>query len=153
MINRAEQTIDKELFNRITAMERELQALKTPQPVGGSTLTVERSNLVSSTVTLPAGAEAFLYFSIKPTVPGLMLAEFAQTYYIDVDGSFNHQWPDGPSLTADQKLFDRSVHFDWGYSNDAEGKKWYTCKLKNTGANAKTVYLRTTFYHPRRGVS
>src|SRR4051794_23917350 len=89
MSNKAEQTLENRLIDRIAALERQLRELTTPQTIGGDIFALSRSpilptqSLVAGPVTLVPNQSVVFYCDFYSDVP--VLWNFLVTATYDVN--------------------------------------------------------------------
>lgn len=99
--NRTEDTLDKQLENRIIELEKALRALTTPQVVGGDIIQISHTaGGMSGPLTLAAGQNGSL--GVNFVSPSLTLWNALTSVTIDGTDA-THVWSRGSALSTAQK--------------------------------------------------
>lgn len=149
MINRTNQTVNKELSRRLPAVERAVRDFKNKQFIGSDSLSMLQTAVGLFTFTLAPGARAVFGVQFTGTANVLYQGELEISTFIDHDGDFNYRWPDGASLSSDQEAFLRIPTCDLSASDEVgSGIKTYFIQTQNLGISSKNVYLRYAMNFP-----
>lgn len=148
-INKAEDDLRLRIYNDISQLKRDMRELKNRQPIGMSSL----SSLITSdsvySILLNPGDYVVHGWQFTGAAHVLFQSEFGATFYINNDLNGSYLWPNGASITADLRLFERAITFDVLQSDmTGSGAKLYWVTMKNTGTAAKTVYAHGQLVFP-----
>src|SRR4051812_29682740 len=126
MINKAENTLENQLVNRIKDLERSVRELKSaPQPIGGDILDVIATHgVLAGPFTMATNTFLVLTTTLIPN-GGITLWNEAVSIYVDAL-DHQHTWPsvvDGTGvLTASQQNLQVSVWLDFEDTDYTTGK-------------------------------
>lgn len=150
-VNRVSQSPDNALVQRIAALERELRALKTPQPVGGDNLITKFSDIGTFEETIPANSSIHVPISFFASTKQLYIPALTLGFFL---GSFDaaHAWPYGASV--DPTKFTRAYHLDAGFSDPlGEGNLTYFVTMTNKTSTPLDVILKYALLYPAQGMT
>lgn len=146
--NKAEQTLEKRLINDIEELKRQVREIKTVQRIGGDVLTTIASGLVTSgPVTTAAGLGANFNITVTPGSPILTLWNYLFTVYVDVLDAA-HEFPNGASLTADQRKLTIMNWIDWANSSDITNIRLFKIRVRNDDSVSHDYYIKFKIYIP-----
>lgn len=154
MVNRAENTIDDRLVNRIAELETAMRELKARQLIGSDGLQVVSSSLLSTgAVVLNPGVDGAktIIVTFNPIVAKLQLLDVYVSFYIDNDLDINYIYGGGASLSVGQKRFWQSTWKDWGSSNDTTGVRINKSRIRNDDTVDHTIYFYARAYFLKGG--
>lgn len=146
--NKAEQTLEKRLINDIEELKRQVREIKTVQRIGGDVLTTIASSLVTNgPVTTSPGLGANFTITVTPGSPILTLWNYLFTIYVDVLDSA-HEFPNGASLTADQRKLTIMNWIDWANSSDITNIRVFKIRVRNDDSSSHDYYIKFKIYIP-----
>jgi len=151
-INKAENSLDKQLVNRIIALERAMRELKTAlQPIGADVLNVQPlptgGYAYGGPVTLPAGQSTTFYAVFTPDSSILTLWNILASVYVDTNNP-NNQFPNGSALSAGQLNMRQYMWIDFGDSSDFFNSRVFKVRIENTDTASHDYYVRIRAYLP-----
>lgn len=142
MINRANQTLDKQAAADIQEANRAIRQLKQKQVLGADNIPVLLSNVAAASFTLAAGQTHYHRFNFVSVLKKLYTSELAPIVFVDADNVATNVYPDGSSLTAGQLKLTRYWEYDWYHSDETgAGNKAYNYQLTNNDSSSHTYYL------------
>ena len=151
-VNKAEQTLDNTLINRMNAIEQQLITLKTqPQPIGADNIDTRASGTTAtSPITVPTGSRTSFTITITPTsdfVLNLVLLEVS----IFIDGTADgNKYPNGSLLTADAKKMAFENWHDWADSIESgDFHRAFKVVMTNNGASSHDYVMKFKLIYPK----
>lgn len=152
-INRAEQTLESRLIDKIAYIERELNALKTRQLNGGDNMVIDLSGDATINFTITAGSRAGFVSTLTQLQGKALFPQLYFDVYIGTDNDADYAWPHGASLTTAQK---EDVLVLWRlsdiYSDELGGVHVASFNLVNNTASDQTLYCHTRWAFPKVGL-
>lgn len=152
MINRAELTLEERLFSDMADMKREIEALKTLQPVSAANIYVSRLVGPFTTSTVPNGSYWNQIVSYQwLTNPNYYISEVGLRIYLNNYGDPNYLWPSGASITTAQVTgIQVDLKYSFGLSSElVDGKKVYTLTITNNTGASVVVYVDFALTYPQ----
>lgn len=140
MINRTSLHYENDLNRRLPQAERAIRDLKNRQTIGIESLEVVRS-INSFSVTIPAGGIFVDVANFVGTALAHFNSELGVWTFVDTDADPTYLWPTGLNITPGRLLFQRSVTYDAGLSDElGAGRKTYIIELHNLDSISHTYY-------------
>ena len=147
-MNPSDQRFQDRLFKRVAALEKQMQDIKTAQPVGADSVAFVDS--IEASFAVPVGANSMWWRDLRffgALGPYSFASELGMRFYIDNDNNENFRLPLGPSLTSGQlKCHAASWH---DHHEGAVGEKWYHIPLINGDTSAHTFYCHFILTLPK----
>lgn len=153
-INRAENSLEDKLLNKLAGMERDIREMKSAiQPIGGDALDIEATPMVqAASLTIAAGGAATFNITAIPGSQTLTLWNFLWTMYIDGLADAN-QWPSNTAGTSTLSAAQRSIRafawIDWADSSDSTNVRVHKIRVENPDTASHTVTIKLKAYLPR----
>lgn len=149
-VNRSEQTLENRLTSRVKYLEREMNALKTRQLLGGDNFVLENSSISAlGPLVVPSFTHQNFLSTLTSLVNKPMFPMFEFSLFLDAVDS-DHLWPHGNALTANQKQNIRLwIRRDWwntSLDNTIIGDSIQV--FNGTGADID-IYVRSQYVLPK----
>jgi hypothetical protein len=154
-VNPSDQRFTDRLFQRIASLEKQMQQIKTAQPVGAQSVSFIDS--IENSFAVPVGANSMWWRDLRfygiTGVLGLtgFVSELGLRFYIDNDNNENYRLPPGPSLTSGQLKCHAASWQD--HHEGVVGEKWYHIPLINGDSAAHTFYCHFILTLPKGALS
>jgi hypothetical protein len=153
-MNPADQRFEGRYLKRLSALEKQMQDIKTAQRVGGDSLAFVDS--IENSFAMPIGANSIWwrslrFYGITGTLNDSFTSEVGIRFYIDNDNNENYRVPLGPSLTSGQRKCFTSISHD--HREGAVGEKFYHIAFINDDSAAHTFYGHFILTLPNGAIS
>ena len=151
-MNPSDQRFNDRIFTRIGELEKQMQEIKTAQPVGAES--VAFINSVENSFAVPVGANSTWWRTLNfygALGSNSFTSELGMRFYIDNDNDENYRLPLGPSLTSGQLDCHAASWHD--HHEGGVGEKWYHIPLINGDTAAHTFYCHFILTLPKGALS
>jgi hypothetical protein len=153
-MNPSDQRFNDRLFKRFAALEKQMQEIKSAQPVGAESVSFVNSDEASFAVPVGANSmwwRSLRFYGITAVLDNKFVSELGMRFYIDNDNNENYRLPLGPSLTSGQlKCHAASWH---DHHEGVVGEKYYHIPLINGDSAAHTFYCHFKITLPKGALS
>jgi len=153
-MNPSEQRFNDRLFKRIAALEKQMQDIKTAQPVGAESVAFIDS--IENSFSVPVGANSvwwrtLRFYGITGALANSFVSELGLRFYIDNDNNEDYRLPLGPALTSGQ--FDCHAASWHDHHEGVVDEKYYHIPLINGDSAAHTFYCHFILTLPKGALS
>lgn len=153
MSKRLNELPENRILASIAKMQRDIQALKTPQPLGPELMEIHSTGYgVIGPVVVEPSTDGWVIANFVPSNPVLSLWTVLWSLYIDppsgnpTDSAY--KWPEGSSLTPAMVNNNVTGWLDYATSNDSLNIRELYVHVYNRDASAHTIYVQVGAYIP-----
>lgn len=154
--NLAEEALDKRLVNEVKGLRRDINDLKTSQPIGADIISVASAPstgaLFGGPFTVAAGSATTVIIQITPFSGILTLWNYLYTVYVDGSAT-DDAFPSGINLTAAKRNVIIMNWIDWADSSDTSNIRMFKIRIRNEDTASHDYYLRFRAYLPKTAVT